>query len=342
MLEPSAQMTGNQGPWHVLLIGGSGNISTDVARLLAARGHRVSAVTRGQRAAPEGVRLLTADRHDAEALRRALGADGPDVVINFLGYTPEDVALDHALFAGRIRQYIFISTAMVYAKPHRHLPLTEDGPRGNPFSPYAQQKQACEDWLLARWRAERFPVTIVRPSHTYSPRWIPNPVRSGSYTLLARLERRQPVFVHDGGWSRWTLTATSDFAVGLAGLLGRDDVLGEAFHITSDEVLTWGQIYAATVHAAGVREPLILDIPTDFICRVRPQMVEWLSGDKAEPGVFDNKKIKRYVPDFVCRKPFRAGIAEAVAWFRAEPGRQTVDPETNAVFADVCAAWQAR
>jgi len=335
-------MSEKQTALHVLFIGGTGNISTAAAQWLVARGHRVSVVTRGRRSAPAGVRALTADRRDAAALQRAIGSDCPDVVINFLGYTPADVALDHACFAGRIRQYIFISTAMVYAKPHRRLPLTEDGPRGNPFSPYAQQKQACEDWLLERWRTEQFPVTIVRPSHTYSPRWIPNPVRSGSYTLLARLERRQPVFIHDGGRSLWTLTATSDFAVGLAGLVGRDAALGEAFHITSDEVLTWGRIYAETVRAAGLAAPLILDIPTDFICAVRPPMIEWLRGDKAEPGVFDNTKIKQCVPDFVCRKPFRAGIAEAVAWFRADPARQAVDPETDAVFADVCAAWQAR
>ena len=329
-------------PGHILVLGGSGNLSTETAELLAVRGHRVSVATRGRRPAPAGVRALQADRQDPEALRRALREAEPEVVIDFLGYQTEDVARLHDLCAGRIRQYLFISTAMVYAKPHRQLPLTEASPRGNPFSPYAQRKQACEDWLLERWRSARFPVTIVRPSHTYSPRWIPNPVRSSSYTLLARLERSQPVFVHDGGRSLWTLTASSDFAVGLAGLVGRAEALGEAFHITSDEVQSWGQIYADILGAAGVRAPQVLDIPTPFICRVRPEMTERLPGDKAEPGVFDNSKIKQCVPDFICRKPFRAGIAEAVAWFRADPARQAVDPETDGIFADVCAAWLAQ
>ena len=191
-----------------------GNISTAVVDLLLARGHRVSVLTRGNQPAPAGVRLLVADRHDEAAMRRVIGSDWPDVVINFIGYTPEEVALDHALFAGHIRQYIFISTAMVYAVPRRLLPLTEDGPRGNPLSPYAQKKHACEDWLLEKWHTGKFPVTIVRPSHTYGPRWIPNSIRSSSYTPLARLERGQPIFVHDDGQGLWTLTAASDFAVG--------------------------------------------------------------------------------------------------------------------------------
>ena len=327
---------------HLLFLGGTGNISTAVVELLLARGHRISILTRGRQAAPVGVRLLAADRHDEAAMRHVVGNDWPDVVVNFIGYTPEEVALDHALFAGHIRQYLFISTAMVYAKPHRHLPLTEDGPRGNPFSPYAQKKQVCEDWLLERWRTEKFPVTIVRPSHTYSPHWIPNPVRSSSYTPIARLERGQPIFVHDDGQGLWTLTAASDFAVGLAGLVGRDDVLGEAFHITSDEVLTWNQIYAEMIRAAGLRNPEVLKIPTAFACQVCPSLREKLPADKAEPGVFDNAKIKRFVPEFSCRKNFRTGIAESIAWFRADPARQMVDPETNGIFEAVCTAWKAR
>jgi nucleoside-diphosphate-sugar epimerase len=327
---------------HVLFIGGTGNISTAVVELLVARGHHVSIVTRGRQAAPAGARRLVAERHDATALRRVLAHDGPDVVLNFIGYTLEEVALDHALFAGRIRQYIFISTAMVYAVPHRHLPLTEAGPRGNPLSPYAQHKQACEDWLLEKWRTAKFPVTLVRPSHTYGPHWIPNPVRSGSYTPIARLERHQPLFVPNDGQGLWTLTAASDFAVGLAGLVGHPAALGEAFHITSDEVLTWNQIHAEIVRAAEIRDPEILKIPVEFACQLCPVLRERLPADKAEPGVFDNAKIKRFVPEFECRKNFRAGIAEALAWFRAEPARQTVDPETDGIFSAVCAAWQAR
>ena len=329
-------------PLHILFLGGTGNISTAVVELLVARGHRVGVLTRGTQPAPAGVCRLTADRHDADAMRRAIGGDWPDVVINFIGYTPAELALDHAVFAGHIRQYLFISTTMVYAVPRRHLPLTEDGARGNPLSPYAQQKHLCEDWLLEKWRAEKFPVTIVRPSHTYGPRWIPNPVRSSSYTPVARLERGQPVFIHDDGQGLWTLTAASDFATGLAGLVGRTETCGEAFHITSDEVLTWNQIYAEIVRAAGVRQAEILKIPTPFLCQVCPSLQEKLPADKAEPGVFDNAKIKRFVPDFACRKTFRTGIAESIAWFRADPARQVADPETDAIFERACSAWLAQ
>lgn len=327
---------------HILFIGGTGNISLDCASLLAERGHRVSILTRGQRPIPPQCRALVADRHDAEAMRRAIGGDWPDVVINFLGYTPEEVGLDHAVFAGHIRHYLFISTAMVYAKPHRQLPITEASPRGNPLSAYAQQKHLCEDWLMEKFRSERFPVTLVRPSHTYSRRWIPNPVKSDSYTPVQRMELGKPVFIHDDGQNLWTLTATTDFAVGLAGLAGNTEAAGEAFHITSDEVLTWNQINAEIVRAAGLRDPEILKIPTWFICREVPHMIGSLCGDKAEHGVFDNAKIKRWVPDFTCRKDFRTGIAEAIRWFREDPARQAVNPEADAIFDRVCTAWKSR
>ena len=328
-------------PLHILFLGGTGNISTAAVELLVARGHRVGVLTRGRQPLPAGAHALIADRHDEAAMRRAIGNDWPDVVINFIGYTPAEIALDHALFAGHIRHYIFISTTMVYAVPRRHLPLTEDTPRGNPLSPYAQQKHVCEDWLMEKWRTEKFPLTIVRPSHTYSARWIPNPIKSSSYTPVARLERGQPVFVHDDGQGLWTLTAASDFAVGLAGLVGRTETLGEAFHITSDEVLTWNQIYAELIRAAGVRDAQVLKIPSAFLCELLPALREKLPADKAEPGVFDNAKIKRFVPDFACRKNFRTGIAESIAWFHADPARQIHDAETEAIFDRACAAWLA-
>lgn len=329
-------------PLHILFLGGTGNISTAAVELLVARGQRVSVLTRGRQPMPAGARALIADRHDEAAMRRALGPDWPDVVINFIGYTPAEVALDHALFAGRIRQYIFISTTMVYAVPRRRLPLTEDGPRGNPLSPYAQQKIICEDWLLEKWRSEKFPLTLVRPSHTYGPTWLPNPIKSSSFVPLLRLQAGQPVFVHDDGQGLWTLTAASDFAVGLAGLVGRTETLGEAFHITSDEVLTWNQIYAEIIRAAGVRDAQVLKIPTAFLCELLPALREKLPADKAEPGVFDNAKIKRYVPDFACRKNFRTGIADSIAWFRADPARQVLDAEVDAIFDRACAAWSAK
>jgi nucleoside-diphosphate-sugar epimerase len=230
----------------------------------------------------------------------------------------------------------------VYAKPHARLPLTEASPVGNAFSAYARDKLACEQWLQERHDPAAFPVTIVRPSHTYSRRWLPNPVASGSYTLGARFEQGKPVFVHGDGQGLWTLTATADFAVALAGLAGQAGAIGETYQVTSDEVLTWNQILRETAWALGVDDPEIITVPTDFICDVVPGMTDKLKGDKAEPGVFDNAKIKRAVREFSGTTSFREGIAKSVKWFRADPVRMTVDPETDRVFDRVVEAWRER
>ena len=327
---------------QILFIGGTGNISADCAALLHERGHEILVLSRGRTAVPPGYRAIRADRKDPVALRSALTGLQPDVVLNFLGYELPEVQTDYELFQGAVRQYVFISSTVVYAKPPRQLPLTESAPLGNPWWDYAQKKLACEQWLLERWQEARFPVTIVRPSHTYSKRWIPNPVSSGSYTFAARLEQGKPVFVHDNGESPWTLTAAADFAVGLAGLLGNTEAIGEAFHITSDEVLTWNQIYADIAAALRVRSPWIVKVPTDFICQVAPQLSGTLRGDKAHPGVFDNSKIKRFVPEFRCRTPFRLGIRESVRWLREHPDQQNLKPELDTLIEEVIAAWQRR
>ena len=326
----------------ILFVGGTGNISADCAALLHERGHEILVLSRGRNAVPPGYRAVQADRKDAAAMRAALNGVQPDVVLNFLGYDLPDVQVDYELFNGVVRQYVFISSAVVYAKPPRQLPMTEDGPLGNPFWDYAQKKLACEQWLQQRWKEARFPVTIVRPSHTYSKRWIPNAVSSGSYTFAARLEQGKPVFVHDEGESPWTLTTTADFAVGLAGLLGKPEAVGEAFHITSDEVLTWNQIYAEIAAALGVRSPQIVKVPTDFICQMAPQLTGTLKGDKAHPAVFDNSKLKRFVPGFHCRTPFRVGVRESVRWLREQPEQQNRKPELDELIEKVIAAWQKR
>lgn len=274
-------------------------------------------------------------------MRAALKGVRPDVVLNFLGYSLADVQLDYELFREGVGQYLFISSATVYAKPPRRLPLTEDAPLGNPLWDYAQKKLACEQWLQQRWKVTRFPVTIVRPSHTYSKQWIPNPVSSSSYSFAARLEQGKPVYIPDNGENPWTLTAASDFAIGLGGLVGNTGALGETFHITSDEVLTWNRIYAEIAAALGVVSPEIVPIPTDFICQIAPRMVGTLKGDKAQPGVFDNSKIKRFVPEFNCRKPFRVGVREAVEWLRAHPEHQNLNPQVDALIDEVIAAWGA-
>jgi nucleoside-diphosphate-sugar epimerase len=324
----------------ILFIGGTGNISADCAALLHGRGHEIAVLTRGRSAVPAEYRKVVADRKDPASMRRAVAGVQPEVVLNFLGYELGEVQADVELFQGSIRQYIFISSATVYAKPPAKLPVTEDAPLGNAWWEYAQKKLACEDWLRLQQREKGFPVTIVRPSHTYSKLWVPNPVSSSSFTFAIRLEQSKPVFVPDQGENPWTLTAASDFALGLAGLVGNSQAIGEAFHITSDEVLTWNQIVAEIAAAMGASSPEVVKVPTEFICRIAPQMTGSLKGDKAHPGVFDNSKIKRFVPGFACRIPFRVGVRESVAWLRSHPEHQNLSPKVDALCDEVVGAWE--
>ncbi|MEY2429226.1 MAG: hypothetical protein QOJ40_2111 [Verrucomicrobiota bacterium] len=324
----------------ILFIGGTGNISAECAALLHHQGHEIYVLSRGRTAVPPEYRAVQADRKDLQGMRAALGRARPEVVVNFLGYEISDVQLDCELFEGSIRQYVFISTTTVYIRPPDRLPWTEDAPLGNPFWDYAQKKLECERWLKARRGQDGFPVTIVRPSHTYSKRWVPNPISSSSYTFASRLEQGKPVFVPDDGQNRWTLTAASDFALGLSGLIANDKALGEAFHITSDEVLTWNQIYAEIGAALGAKSRTVVQIPTEFICETAPELTGTLKGDKAHPGVFDNSKIKRFVPEFQCRKPFRIGIRESVAWLREHPEQQNLNPQIDELIEKVLGAWK--
>jgi len=327
---------------RILFIGGTGNISTECAALLHERGHEVLVLSRGRAQVPAQYRALMADRKDPAAMREALRAERPDVVLNFLGYEIADVRLDFELFHDRVSQYVFISSATVYARRPNRVPITEEAPLGNPWWDYAQKKLACELWLREQWRERGFPATIVRPSHTYSKRWIPSPVSSASYSFAARLEQGKSVLVPDDGENPWTLTAASDFASGLAGLVGNPEARGEAFHITSDEVLTWNQIVAEIAAAVGVESPNVIKAPTDLICEVAPQLTGTLKGDKAHPGVFDNSKVKRFAPDFRCRTPFRVGVRESVAWLRAHPEQQNLNPQVDAICDAVANALRAR
>jgi len=319
----------------LLFIGGTGNISTDCAALLHSQGHEIMVLTRGRSPIPKEYRSIVADRKDGAGMRAALKQCKPDVVLNFLGYDVSDVQIDYELFHGVVAQYLFISSATVYEKPPKKLPITEDFPLGNPWSEYAQKKLKCEQWLMARWREDGFPLTIVRPSHTYSRMWVPNPVSSASYTFALRLEQGKPVFVPDDGENPWTLTAATDFAVGVAGLVGNKKAIGEAFHITSDEVLTWNRICAEIALALGVTSPKIIKVPSERIFERAPDLIGTLKGDKIHPGVFDNAKIKGVVPGFVCRKLFAVGIRESIKWLRAHPERQNLNPRVDAMIEAV-------
>ena len=326
----------------VLFIGGTGLISSASTRLAIARGIDLFLLNRGNHAdVPAGATNIIADIRDQNATARALAGHQFDVVVDWIAYTTADIERDLALFEGKTRQYIFISSASAYQKPLSYHLITEDTPLANPFWDYSRNKIACEERLLRAYREYGFPCTIVRPSLTYGDTQIPLVINSWQlpYTAIARMRQGKPLIVPGDGTSLWTITHNSDFAKGLVGLLGHQQAIGHAFHITSDEVLTWDQIYAAAAAAAGV-EAKIIHIASDFIVACLPDMTGSLVGDKSGSAVFDNSKIKRFVPDFCATTPFARGIAQTQAWFEADPARQRIDIEADQQWDRLISAYQ--
>ncbi len=315
---------------RVLFLGGTGNISSACVARALDQGHQVSIYTRGYRQ-PMFSRPVTAihgDRHDANRLRDVACRGRYDVVVSFIGFTAEDVALDIDAFHGQVGQYIHISTASAYQKPPSSYLITESTPLHNPYWEYSQNKIACERALLDAYRQVGFPVTIVRPSYTYGTTWIPSSIGGHGYTVLHRMRTGKPIISHGDGSSLWVMTHTTDFAIGLTGLFGLPQAIGQAYHITSDEVLTWDQIYRTTAAAAGVEIELV-HIPTDLIAALAPDWGANLKGDKAHSVVFDNTKIKRAVPAFRATLPFAQGIRQSIAWYDADANRRIVDEDVN-------------
>jgi nucleoside-diphosphate-sugar epimerase len=319
---------------RVLSIGGTGNISRAVTQLLAERGVDLTLLNRGQSDTPADVRSIHADIRDRPAVAAALRNEGFDVVIDWIAFTPEHVATDIELFAGTISQYVFISSAAVYKQPSPYYPLVEAAPLGNPGWQYATDKIACEDLLR---RETSFPSTIVRPAHTYGETRIPTAVDGEGYTIVDRMRRGKQVIVHDDGTSLWTLTHNTDFARGLAGLLGNADAVGECFHLTSDFALTWDQITKTIAAAAGL-EADIVHVPSETIAAVDPGLGKELLCDKCHSLVFDNTKLKRFVPGFEATVSFAEGIERSLAWFDADSARKTIDAERDALLDRIIAA----
>ena len=287
-----------------------------------------------------GAHSLVADISDETATRAALGASLFDVVINFIAFKPDAIERDVRLFKGRCTQYIFISSASAYQKPPGNPFVTESTPLKNPYWEYSRDKAACEDACLAAYRREDFPITIVRPSLTYET---VIPVSLGSwndFTIVDRMRRRQPVVVQGDGTSLWTITHSEDFAKGFVGLLGNQQALGEAFHITSDEVLTWNQIYDAVGLAAGVGAPEKIHVPSAFISKLVPWQEGNLLGDKAVSAIMDNTKIKRVVPGYQATISFQTGIRRTIAWFEARPERQVINAYNNTMLDGILAAYK--
>ncbi len=324
---------------RLLVIGGTGVISSAVTRLAVERGLDVTVLNRGSSATrplPEGAELVRADVRDPASVRAALGSREFDSVVDWVAFTPEHVQADVDLFAGRTGQYVFISSASAYQTPPERLPVTESTPLRNPFWQYSRDKIACEDLLVRAYRDSGFPATVIRPSHTYDRTLVP---LDGGWTAVERMRQGREVVVHGDGTSLWTLTHHADFARGMVPLLGNPRTLGEAFHITSDDTPTWDQIVRALAAAAGV-EPRMVHVPSDAIAAADPEWGAGLLGDKAHSMVFDTTKLRRLVPDFATTIRFEQGAREIVDWHDADPARRAVDARLDALMDDLVARFR--
>lgn len=313
----------------VLFIGGTGIISTEVSKLCILNGIDLYLLNRGKsNKRINGVKELNADISNFNEYSNVLKEHNWDVVVNWIAFTLEDIERDFKLFSGITKQYIFISSASAYQKPPSSPYITESTPLKNPFWQYSRNKIACEDKLLDSYRNFDFPVTIVRPSHTYD-KVIPIAIGGWKeYTAVNRIKNKEKIIVHGDGTSLWTLTHSKDFAKGFVGLLGNQQAIGEAFHITSDEVLTWNQIYETIGDIIG-EKPNIVHIPSDFIGKYDEHLRDGLLGDKANSVIFDNSKIKRYVPGYKAIIPFIKGIKETIDWFEEDKTRQIISRDSN-------------
>ncbi len=324
----------------VLFIGGTGNISTAVSKLAVERGIELYLLNRGKRASTlAGAKILVGDITKPDELRSVLKDHTWDSVVDWIAFTENDVQRDFELFKGKTKQFVFISSASAYQRPASFPIVTESTPLANPFWEYSRNKIACEEKLNVYYRNENFPVTIVRPSLTYDT-VIPVPVGGWmEYTTVDRIKKGKKIIVHGDGSSLWTITHADDFAKGFIGLLAHQQAIGQAFHITSDEILTWDQIHQAVAEAVG-REAYIVHMASDFLGTFDQNLRGSLIGDKATSVIFDNTKIKRFVPGFTATIPFKQGIKRTIDWFEADPARQIVKKETNDMIEKMIAQYE--
>jgi nucleoside-diphosphate-sugar epimerase len=323
-----------------LIIGGTGVISTDVVKLALARGWDITLLNRGRQKAPPQAKLIECDARDENAMRKALAGKYFDVVVNFIGFLPEQIEQDIRVFDGACAQYIFISTCCVYQKPDGRWLTTESTPLRNLNSLYGQRKILCEETLNRAYREKNFPITIIRPNWTYCRGTIPFTFSSwhSPWTLVDRLERELPIIVPGDGQSRFTITHAADFAVGLVGLMGNYHAAGHAFHITGEEALTWDQYLELLGRMLG-KQARAIHVPTDLIVKLLPHLHDDLAGDKAVNFLFDNTKLRQFVPDFAPRISYYEGVKDSIDYLRAHPELQTIDAEYLANYDKVLAAY---
>lgn len=316
----------------VLFIGGSGIISSASTALAIERGIELYHLNRGKsttiRPVDDRVIHLTADIRNAEEAAKVLEGKEFDAVVDWITFVPEHLESNLKLFAGKTKQYLFISSASAYQTPPAQLPVTEETPLENPFWEYSRNKIACEEFLKKHATQAGCAYTIVRPSHTYDKTLLPF---DEGYTVLHRMLCGKPVVVIGDGTSIWTLTSNKDFAVGLVGLLGNPKAMNNIFHITNDEWLTWNQIYNTVGKAFGV-SPTLVHVPSEVVARYIPKIGDGLLGDKAHSMIFDNSKIKAAVPDFNCKIPFSEGVKEIAQWYSSDLADKTIDEESDRLF----------
>jgi nucleoside-diphosphate-sugar epimerase len=327
----------------VLFIGGSGTISSAVSQLAVERGIDLYLLNRGknEQFVPREAKVIKTDIRDRKAASKSLKPHDFDVVVNWIAFVPQHVEADIEFFRGKVGQYIFISSASAYQKPPAHWLITESTPLANPYWQYSRDKIVCEERLMAEYREHGFPVTIVRPSHTYGMTSIPAAINSWTHpwTLVDRMLKGNKVIIHGDGTTLWTLTHNTDFAKGFIGLIGNVQAIGHAIHITSDEVLTWNQIHTAIAEAAGVKMNPVY-IPSDVICKFNPDLTGPLLGDKSCCAVFDNSKIKRFTPDYTATVQFARGIELSLQWFEQDKSRCTIDNDYNQFMDHLIAHYE--
>jgi nucleoside-diphosphate-sugar epimerase len=328
-----------------LFIGGTGIISSACAELAVARGHELFILNRGASTKyplPDGATLLKGDIYGDEAhLASLVTGRHFDAVVDYIAFTPNDIERDLCLFRDKTDQFVFISSASAYQKPVKNYLITEETPLENPYWEYSRNKIACENLLMKEYHERGFPATIIRPSHTYGYSQIPFAVSSWlhPWTVIERMKHGKKAIVPGDGTSLWVLSWNADFAKGLVGLLGNSRAVGEAFQITSDQVLSWEQIYLEAYQALGL-QPNVIHIPSDFISRFDGHAVGSLIGDKSNSVVFDNSKIKRFVPDFNCEVEWAEGVRRSLAWFDAHPEFQTIDDGANELWDKIITAYE--
>lgn len=327
-----------------LFIGGTGTISTSVVTLAQEKGWDITLLNRGNKSVPEGMHNIVADIHDEVAIAKIIERESYDVVAEFIGFTADDVARDIRLFAGKTKQYIYISSASAYQKPVANYKITESTPLVNPYWEYSRNKIAAEEVLMKAYRECGFPVTIVRPSHTYNGTQPPVAIHGnlGSWQVLQRILDGKQVVIPGDGSSLWTLTHSSDFAKGYVGLMANPHAIGNAYQITTDESMTWNQIYETIASALG-KELNVCHVASDFLAKCGKQydLKGALLGDKSATVVFDNTKIKSLVPEFICTTSMAEGLRNAVKYMLDHPETQRIDEEFDVWCDRIIAAQKA-